>query len=62
MDRIIYTANITTIIKLFTVYVGGDFMNSKTISKFHRFGKVGKLVITVLMVIGVLVTYINWCI
>ena len=58
----IYTASITINIKLFTVYVGGNLMNSKTISKFHRFGKVGKLVITVLMVIGVLVTYINWCI
>ena len=53
MDRIIYTANITTNIKLFTVYVGGNLMNSETISKFHRFGKVGKIVITVLMVIAI---------
>ena len=28
-------------------------MNSETISKFHRFGKVGKIVITVLMVIAI---------
>ena len=37
-------------------YVGGYLMNSSTLAKVHKFGKVGKVIITIFLVISILAT------
>ena len=51
-----YIMGITINVKYFMFNIGGIDMDSKTLSKFHKFGNVGKVIMTVLMVITIIAT------
>lgn len=55
----VYTVFITIFVKLITFYVWGYLMNTKTISNINRFGKAGKVVMTILLIAGIMVTLLS---